>query len=138
MFSPPFHAFPAEEPLLLRLTALVAEYLSTAVQRDGGATLVVSGGRTPVALFQRLSDSDLPWSRVTVTLADERWVPTDSPASNENLLRTHLLVGRAAAARFIPLKSSAASARGGQEGLCRRLAGLPRLFTLRSEEHQGK
>ncbi len=35
-------------------------------------------------------------------LTDERWVPEDSPRSNARLLRERLLVGKAAAANFIP------------------------------------
>ena len=54
-------------------------------------------------MFDALARETLDWSRVGVTLADERAVPADHPDSNERLVRERLLVNRAAAARFTPL-----------------------------------
>ena len=51
----------------------------------------------------------IDWSKVTISLADERWVPVSHPDSNEGLLRRHLLQGPAAAARLVGLYQSAAS-----------------------------
>ena len=87
----------------------VAARLARALADRGRASLVVSGGRSPVAFFNALSDTALAWDRITITLADERWVAPDDEASNERLLRQHLLRGRAAAAHFISLKSPAAT-----------------------------
>ncbi len=84
-----------------------AERLRDGLAARGAASLVVSGGRTPTGFFALLRDADLDWTRVTITLADERWVTRDHADSNERLLREHLLQGRAAAARFIPLKFDA-------------------------------
>ena len=46
---------------------------------------------------------ELDWTRVAVTLADERRVADDSPRSNARLVREKLLRNRAAAANFTPL-----------------------------------
>ena len=67
------------------------------------ASLVATGGRSPGPVYDRLSRADLNWSKVAVTLSDERQVDAASPASNARLLRERLLVGRAANARFLPL-----------------------------------
>ncbi|MEJ2015923.1 MAG: 6-phosphogluconolactonase [Limibacillus sp.] len=77
--------FPDQETLLSTVAEEVAGRLSTAIEERGSASLVVSGGRTPEALFQRLSRAEIPWSKVTVTLADERWVPESDPDSNAAL-----------------------------------------------------
>lgn len=69
------------------------------------ALLVVSGGSTPVPFFQALAAAELPWERIEVTLADERWVAEDDPDSNARLVREHLLQGPAVAATFVPLTS---------------------------------
>lgn len=82
---------------------MVAEGLRTALAERPRATLVVSGGKTPVGMWQILRRSPLDWSRVDVTLADERWVPPDDPASNEGMVRQHLLQDEAAQARWVPL-----------------------------------
>lgn len=89
------------------LAAWVAACLREGIINRGGASLVVSGGRTPLGFFERLRNTELDWQKVTVTLADERWVTADHVDSNERLVRDHLLIGKASAARFIPLKFKA-------------------------------
>lgn len=91
------------------LAAAVAAALRTAIDSRGTATLVVSGGRSPIAFFERLAQQPLPWSQVVISLADERWVPVNHATSNEGLVRRHLLRGPAAAARFIGLYQVASS-----------------------------
>jgi 6-phosphogluconolactonase len=95
-----------------------------------GASLVVSGGTTPAALFDVLARREAPWKDVTVTLADERWVDPASPRSNEHLVRTRLLVEKAAAARFVPLKTAAARARDAQGAVNAAIAAIARPFDV--------
>lgn len=87
-----------------RLASEICSQLHEQIQIKGHANLAVSGGRTPVNLFQLLSGKDIDWSRVNVTLADERWTKTSSKDSNERILRDTLLQDKAASAHFIPLK----------------------------------
>jgi 6-phosphogluconolactonase len=65
------------------------------------SSLVVSGGSTPGACFDRLSAESIDWSRVTVVPSDERWVSSDDPDSNERLIRARLLQGRARQGRVL-------------------------------------
>jgi 6-phosphogluconolactonase len=95
--------FEAREALAETLARDVADELARAIEAKGRATLAVSGGSTPKLFFERLSEIDIPWSRVSVTLVDERQVPETSERSNARLVRRHLLRSRAAAASFIPL-----------------------------------
>lgn len=81
----------------------VADRLRSALTRRGRALLCVSGGRSPIALFEALSREDLDWSRVQVSLADERCVAQNHPDSNAALVRRHLLKGRAAQAQAVGL-----------------------------------
>ena len=108
----------------------VAEQLRAAISARGAATLVVSGGRSPVAFFQNLAKQGLDWSRVTITLADERWVPVEHADSNAGLLKKHLLQGPAAKARFLSLYSAAANLDGAAEQADRLLAELPAIDVL--------
>lgn len=82
----------------------VAELLSNALSRKGKASLAVSGGSTPKGFFSALSNKDIDWQNVTVTLADERWVDFDSDASNTRLVHENLLKNKASAATFFNLK----------------------------------
>ncbi len=95
--------FDSREELAAALAGDVTEALRACLASSGIATLAVSGGNTPTLFFDKLSDADLSWDKVTVTLVDERMVPETSPRSNARLVRGHLLKGRAAAARFVAL-----------------------------------
>lgn len=90
-------------------TRFIAGGLASAVEDRGCANLMVSGGRSPGPLFDQLSSADLPWAQVTVGLVDERWVPLTDDFSNESLVRTHLLKGKAGAAGLIPMKTEAST-----------------------------
>jgi len=85
------------------LATFLGARLRADVTARGSASLAVSGGRTPVRLFESLSGLDLQWDRITVTLVDERRVPPDADRSNERLVRKHLLQGAAAGSSFVGL-----------------------------------
>lgn len=95
------HHAPDAQRLAQALADWVAARLNEALAGRGQALLVISGGSTPVPFFQALSRAELPWARVTVLLADEREVPGDHPDSNSRLVRTHLLQGLAAMAKWV-------------------------------------
>lgn len=95
--------WPDAATLAKELAARIATKLARHVAADGEAFLAVSGGQTPVRMLEALSAADLHWSKVTITLVDERWVGEESPRSNAALVRRHLLQRKAAAARFLPL-----------------------------------
>jgi 6-phosphogluconolactonase len=93
----------------------VAQRLDAALRDSGGALIAVSGGTTPKVFLERLSREPIDWSRVTVTLVDERCVPEESERSNARLVKTHLLANAAVAAAFVPLfKNESAAANLGR------------------------
>jgi len=112
------------------LASDVAEQLRAGISARGEATLVVSGGRSPVAFFENLAKQGLDWSKVTITLADERFVPVEHADSNAGLLKKYLLQGPAAKARFLSLYSVAASLEEAAEQADRLLAELPAIDVL--------
>ncbi|SUX29542.1 6-phosphogluconolactonase [Chromobacterium vaccinii] len=87
----------------------IAARLAAAIESRGQAALAVSGGKSPIPLFKLLSEMAIDWARVTVTLVDERFVAPDHADSNGALVREHLLQGRAATARFLPLVRAVAN-----------------------------
>jgi 6-phosphogluconolactonase len=82
--------------------AHIAQALRAAIAARGQASLAVSGGKSPIPMFEALREQDLHWAKVTVVLVDERVVPRDHEASNTALVTRHLLQGQTAAARFLP------------------------------------
>lgn len=89
------------------LAAAVAKALDQALEHQDNASLLVSGGRSPIAFFEALSEYPLAWTRIQVGLVDERWVAPDQPGSNEALVRTHLLRHQATLAQFVGLYTPA-------------------------------
>ncbi|MBC7700412.1 6-phosphogluconolactonase [Aquabacterium sp.] len=120
-----FHEAPDAQTLAQDLARFVAARLQEGLSQRGRALLVVSGGSTPIPFFQSLSQTALDWPQVSITLADERWVPPDHADSNERLVRAHLLRGLASQARFVPFKSADALAGQGVPKLESALQALP-------------
>lgn len=88
------------------VTKNIANLVETTLATKSNMTIAVSGGRSPVNLFEALSKLDLPWDKITITLVDERIVATNSSDSNEKLVKRHLLKNKAARAKFIGLVHS--------------------------------
>src|ERR1700686_142786 len=95
-FDTRLRRYPDSAALIEALAAQIIAALEDGMRRGGSASLVVSGGRSPVALFEKLSNAVLDWHRVWIALTDERWVKTTSSDSNEYLVREHLLRNAAA------------------------------------------
>jgi len=129
-FHGEFKVFEDAADLTHRMAELIVHLLDEGIQRRGRASLVVSGGTTPVALFDVLSGADLTWEKVVISLADERWVDTGSPDSNEYMVRAHLLKNKAAAARFIGLKTTDGTAEAGETVCAMRICQIPAPFDL--------
>jgi 6-phosphogluconolactonase len=124
------HEFKSPVLLAEGLALSVARQLSEALDARGTATLVVSGGRSPVAFFLHLAKQTLDWSKVVVTLADERWVPVEHADSNAGLLKRYLLQGPASKAKFLSLYSATANLEQAAEQADRLLAELPAIDVL--------
>ncbi|MBO4123731.1 6-phosphogluconolactonase [Cupriavidus gilardii] len=103
-----------EHPSLLdqaeALAGSVSHALDLAIQDRGHAVLAVSGGRSPVPMFERLRYRPVRWDAVSITLVDERAVPPGHEDSNARLVQEHLLRDAAAAASFVPLIADALEA----------------------------
>ncbi|MBN8924679.1 MAG: 6-phosphogluconolactonase [Rhodanobacter sp. 68-29] len=112
------------------LAERVAAQLRDGIAARGQAVIAVSGGTTPKDFFARLAREALDWSKVTVTLVDERWVPDTDARSNAGLVQATLLQHAARAARFVPLYTGAATPEAGQAEAEARIAALPAPFDV--------
>jgi len=124
------HRFPDGVALSHALSGEIKVDLEEAIQVRGTASLVVSGGRTPLRLFEQLRKEKLDWQQVWVSLADERWVETSNTASNERLVREHLIADNAAAARFVGLKNPAPTPEAGADWAWRALSRVPHPYDV--------
>lgn len=125
-----FVEFENASALDIALSSKVAALLAADIAAKGKASLVVSGGRTPVGFFHLLSQQSLDWVSVSISLADERWVDADHADSNEKLVRENLLINEAHQAQFIGLKNPARDAVAGEAETERALAAVGQFTVL--------
>lgn len=98
--------FSSRDELDQTFASQVAQQLQSAIDTKGRASIAFSGGSTPKGFFKALSQTDIAWDKVTVTLADERWVDVQDNDSNARLLSENLLQNNAKQARFFSLKQN--------------------------------
>ncbi|XP_004425608.2 PREDICTED: GDH/6PGL endoplasmic bifunctional protein [Ceratotherium simum simum] len=89
--SPLISAWPEE--LIAKLANDIEATAVQAVRRFGKFHLALSGGSSPIALFQQLAMGHygFPWPHTHLWLVDERCVPLWDPESNFQGLQAHLL-----------------------------------------------
>ncbi|WP_374356647.1 6-phosphogluconolactonase [Chitinimonas sp.] len=125
-----FNEYESRVDLDICLAREIAASLEQAIAERGAASLAVSGGKTPIGMFQQLRQMRLDWDKVWITLVDDRWLPVDHPDSNERLVREHLLKYQVAAAHFVSLKSADATPEAGVAEVEARLRAIPQPFDV--------
>lgn len=122
--DPSLIAFASRAAAAERLADYLEALLGRAIAERGAASLAVSGGATPEALYRKLAERPLDWSRVTAVLVDERWVAPGEPGSNETFVQATLRTAKAENLDVIGLWSPTPSPR---EGLAAAEARLRRI-----------
>ncbi len=92
--KPDLRTFADVEALSQAIAQSLAGNIKTTVAGGNPFFLVLSGGRTPRALYRLLATKyrdEIPWAEVHLFWADERYVPPDDPRSNYRLVRETLL-----------------------------------------------
>lgn len=96
--------FDTREGLAAGCAERVGEVLRQAAGARGEASMALSGGSTPRAVYDILSGmAQVPWEKVRLTLTDERQNAAADGKDNETMVRASLLRGAARFARFSPL-----------------------------------
>ena len=105
-------------------TAYIHSILSEAIAIKNAASFVVSGGSSPITIFQELSNSDLDWSKITITLVDDRAVDKNHDDSNEKLLNEYFLINKASNANFVSLFTDSVNVKNIKDGCDLMLLGM--------------
>jgi len=121
-------SFESPDALTSAFAADLVSILKTGIKTHGRASLVVSGGRTPLPLFKQLSETELEWDKVDITLADERWVDEGHEASNTSLVKQNLIQNKAASARFVELKTDGHDTKDGVSAAQENVASMAQPF----------
>ena len=101
-----FLEYSSREDLVSSVAKILANDLISATKVKQSVIFSVPGGGTPGPIFDELCEFDLDWSRVSIILNDERWVPETNARSNTKLLRERLLIKKASRANYISMYSN--------------------------------
>jgi 6-phosphogluconolactonase len=77
----------SREEAFRSLAQRISELIIKAQESKGFAKVLLSGGGTPMPVYEKLSDSSLDFSKIAFGLVDDRFVPVQDPASNEGIIR---------------------------------------------------
>ena len=91
------------------LATNVHTQIEKSIAEQGSAVLALSGGSTPKPFFKALAAKTLDWSKVVITLVDERWVDESHELSNALFLHENLLQHLSDEVSFVPLYHPALS-----------------------------
>lgn len=104
-----WNKFPSKEDLSNQLANQITIIINEAIVKNGQAIVAFSGGSTPLPLFHALQQQSIEWSKVIVTLVDERWVDEYDSLSNGAFIKKHLLSHLPEKPLFLDLYRGAAS-----------------------------
>jgi 6-phosphogluconolactonase len=85
---------------------LITKNLSSSINKYQNASIAVPGGTSPIKIFNELSKQKLDWSKVQITLVDDRLVDPDNDHSNQKLINDYLLKNDAKKSKFFPLNKN--------------------------------
>ena len=85
---------------------LITKNLSSSINKYQNASIAVPGGTSPIKIFNELSKQKLDWSKVQITLVDDRLVDPDNDHSNQKLINDYLLKNAAEKSKFFPLNKN--------------------------------
>ena len=97
------HFFEDEDKQINNLVNNLTQKIQEFIKSKGHVVLAVSGGKSPIKLFKLLSNTNLDWSKVVITLVDERIVDVENENSNQALVKKYLLINKAINVEFIGL-----------------------------------
>ncbi len=75
--------FETKETLERKLCANIVNAIQTNIANYGFSNILLSGGSTPLRLYEQLGKEVLDWSKVNIGLVDERFVDSNSDDSNQ-------------------------------------------------------
>ena len=96
----------------MKHSSLILDLLDQSVKSKGYASFIVSGGSSPVAIFQEMSQMNADWSNIDVSLVDDRVVDPTHTDSNEKLVNDLLITNNASNANFISICNDTESLKG--------------------------
>ena len=122
--------FPTRLQMAARVADLIEARLAAAIAETGAASIAVSGGSTPAALYAELSRREINWAKVTAVLVDERWVSPGASGSNEDFVIRTLKQNRATQLNVVGMWSDVPQPADGLGEMEKRLTAVKQPFDV--------
>lgn len=88
LYRPNVTFFESDTLLYQHAVSYLSDILLDISGNEGVARLAVSGGSTPLPLYQGLANNPvLPWEQIELYQVDERYVPLTDPENNQQMIR---------------------------------------------------
>lgn len=125
-----FQSFSSREAMIESAAKQISEAISSAIHAKGHASLMLSGGSSPRPVYEKLSQLDLPWEKVSIGLVDDRWIERGQPGSNETFLDETLFGGPAGKAHFVGLKTRDKAPAAGVMASQKQISAIPKPYDI--------
>ncbi|MES2603287.1 MAG: 6-phosphogluconolactonase, partial [Pseudomonadota bacterium] len=119
------HRYKTKVELQRAVSQWSIDVLQKALTTQPAVSVLLSGGSTPLPVYEQLAQAALPWDCVHLAQVDERWVEPDHELSNERAIRAAFAGKLAALKNFVAMKRSTQSAAIAVDDCNRRYAALP-------------
>lgn len=86
-----------------KVSQIIFEKLDQDLKKKDDVSFIVSGGSSPVQIFKDLSAMETDWSKINISLVDDRVVGKNHNDSNEKLVNDVLITNKAKDAKFISI-----------------------------------
>lgn len=82
-----FHVFKKTDEYVKSAVEAIESFVLEKLEDQKVVRIALSGGSSPVLVYEALTKSRIPWSRVCLFLVDERYVPPNSNDSNAKMIQ---------------------------------------------------
>ncbi|MGB6231254.1 MAG: 6-phosphogluconolactonase [Litorimonas sp.] len=130
MTEPTIHSYDSADVLADAAARDLGKMIGHALAERGRASVMLSGGSSPKATYDRMMQAQLVWDGVGIGLVDERWVPPGAVGSNADFIRSCMDGTPAERAQFVPLYNGHETAADGLEAAEQTLALMAQPFDV--------
>ena len=95
--------FDSKTDLEKHLTDEIAQLIQENLEENSEVNLLLSGGRTPLNLYEKLGSLSVDWSKINIGLVDERYVPQNSAYNNQHNIETALNLNSKEKINVVPM-----------------------------------
>jgi len=86
------HSQVQNQGFVAEATNWLRSHIESTIKLKGNCVVGLSGGSTPGPIYEQLGKEQLDWTRVFLFLVDERYISAAEKTSNQNLVKSTLLL----------------------------------------------